>query len=522
MKRKTVSKVLIGLLAFIGLFLITLNFFIEPWLKDKITTAVNEKSDDYRIVIKRIDISVLRPGIELKSISIQSKQTTESEDALNIQVDFIKVKGINVWKLIANKDIAVKALIISKSNINGVLPPASKKEKKATILPLNIKIDRILLDTINVDVRHDSTAQAYAIKKAVINVNDLQFSKDDTLSADVIKNFNLKAETIRMVSADSMYTYNIDTLNFSDTLNKLEIAAFSIAPNYGNYEFTSQYPHEIDRFEASLAKINIHDFHPSDYIASKNIGSSFIEIDKMDLTIFRDKRKAETQNEKTEFQDLIYNYAGDINIDSIGVKQGNVTYIEHAEKAEEPGRISFNDIAAKLYKISNLPKYKTTNDSLSLIATAFLMGKGKVDFNLQVKLYDPRNTFKLTGSVSEMQGSDLNPIVSKNAFVYINSGIINKMDFTFTANSTESNGDMRLLYQDLDVTVKDKKSNDTTGLKEKIISLFANIIIIESNPEKNEAIRIGDIHYKRNPKKSFFNYVSKSIITGVKSTAIED
>lgn len=77
MKRKTVSKILIGLLAFIGLFLITLNFFIEPWLKEKITTAVNGKNDDYFIEIECIDISLLRPGIELKSISMQ---TTEIED----------------------------------------------------------------------------------------------------------------------------------------------------------------------------------------------------------------------------------------------------------------------------------------------------------------------------------------------------------------------------------------------------------------------------------------------------------
>lgn len=73
------------------------------------------------------------------------------------------------------------------------------------------------------------------------------------------------------------------------------------------------------------------------------------------------------------------------------------------------------------------------------------------------------------------------------------------MDFNFVANSKESNGKMTLLYQDLDVRVKNKKTIDTTELISKCISLFAKTKKQESNPIKNDPLRIGEVHFSRNP-----------------------
>jgi hypothetical protein len=91
----------------------------------------------------------------------------------------------------------------------------------------------------------------------------------------------------------------------------------------------------------------------------------------MELNVFRDKRKEFRHIEKPTFQDLIYNYPGTLNIDSIGILSGNIVYSEHAEKAIEKGSVSFNEIDATIYKITNDTIYKTEKAYLELKAMLY-------------------------------------------------------------------------------------------------------------------------------------------------------
>ena len=205
------------------------------------------------------------------------------------------------------------------------------------------------------------------------------------------------------------------------------------------------------RIEAGFSNIYFYDFYAADYFRSGSLISSYIEIGKMDMKVFRDKRKEFRHANKPAFQDMIYNYPGTIQIDSIGLINGNVTYTVHAEEANEPGIISFNEINAKIYKISNDTIYKTKSAYLELKGNALLMGKGKMTILLKGRIFDSQNTFSLDGTLSDMDANELNPILEKNAFVYATSGKIDAMNFSFMANNTKATGIMTMLYHGLDI-----------------------------------------------------------------------
>ncbi|MDO8899259.1 MAG: hypothetical protein Q7V19_16530, partial [Bacteroidales bacterium] len=113
------------------------------------------------------------------------------------------------------------------------------------------------------------------------------------------------------------------------------------------------------------------------------------------------------------------------------------------------------------------------------------------------------------------------PILEKNAFIYATSGKIEAMNFSFTANNTKSSGQMKLLYKGLNVAVKNKMTDDTTAVKERVISVIANMLIMHSNPMPDEEERQGVIVFERNPEKSFFSYCAKSLFSGIKSSVIK-
>jgi hypothetical protein len=146
------------------------------------------------------------------------------------------------------------------------------------------------------------------------------------------------------------------------------------------------------------------------------------------------------------------------------------------------------------------------------------MGKGKITVLLKGRIFDSQNTFSLNGTLSHLEANELNPILEKNAFIYVTSGTIDTMNFSFTANNAKATGKMTILYHGLDIAIKNKQTDDTTAFRERFISFIANRKVLDSNPIPDEDIREGIIDYERDPEKFLFGYCFKSILSGIRSS----
>jgi hypothetical protein len=236
------------------------------------------------------------------------------------------------------------------------------------------------------------------------------------------------------------------------------------------------------------------------------------------MQVFKDKRREFRHTEKPAFQDMITNYPASLSIDSIAVLSGNIVYSEHGEKAIEKGSVSFNEVNARIYNITNDTIYKTEKAYFELNANALLMGKGQLSILLKARIFDNQNTFAINGTLSGMEASELNPILEKSASISITSGKINTMNFGFSANNTKATGNMKLLYEGLKFDMMNKQTGKTTTFKEQLKSLIANIIVIESNPMPGEEARPGIIEYERDPERYIFGYFFRSLLSGIKTT----
>jgi hypothetical protein len=367
-------------------------------------------------------------------------------------------------------------------------------------------------------MKNDSTRQSYSVKEGILEVYDLLVEKQDTLFPGTIKLFDLEAKELVLVSSENMYSYIIRGMSYSATSNTLVIDSLYIHPNYTDYDFTSRHIFQTSRIEAIFTNIYVHDFYNYVYLRSLSLISSYIEIGKMDMKVFRDKRKELSHLNKPAIQDMLYDFPGTVQIDSVGLMNGNVTYTVHAEEANEPGSINFNEINAKIYKITNDTIYKIESAFLELKADALLMGKGTITILLKGRLFDRDNTFSLKGTLSNLDANELNPILEKNAFIYATSGKIDAMNFNYTANDTKATGEMTMLYHGLDITIKNKRTDDTSAFRERFISFIANRRILDSNPITDEKVRLGIIDFERDPERFIFHYWFGSILSGITSS----
>jgi hypothetical protein len=301
-------------------------------------------------------------------------------------------------------------------------------------------------------------------------------------------------------------------------VNTLFIDSLFARPNYTNYDFTSRHAFQTNRIEVALSDIYVYDLDSEDYLRSMSLRSPYIEIGQMDMKVFRDKREEFRHLNKPAFQDILYDFPHTFLIDSIILMKGNVTFTVHAEEANEPGIVSFNEINASLYKLTNDTSYKTEKGFLEIKADALLMGKGKMAVHLKERIFDSNNVFSLEGTLSGLEASELNPILEKSAFFYATSGKIDALSFSFVANNDRATGKMIMLYHGLDIAVKNKQTDDTTALRERFVSYIANRRIPDSNPGQGEDVREGTIDYVRDPERSVLHYCFRSILSGITST----
>jgi hypothetical protein len=517
MKKKIFLIILVGLITLGLLFKFLTPIIFEPWIAKKIDAKLNEGNRNYIVKIAKVNISIFKSGLELNGITINSKQALEGDRDLNTEIESIKFKGINLAKAIFRHDIHIRAVAISNSNIKGEIP-FSGKAMPPIVSPLKIGIGRILFDKLNIDLKNPSTSRSFSVKEGVFKVYDFLVEKQDTLLPGTINLFDLRAKEIVSVPAGNMYSYIVRGINYSATSNSLAIDSLYIQPTYTNYDFTSRYKFQTNRIEANFTSIYVNDFYFDGHEKSLSLISPYIEIGKMNMIIFRDRRKEINHLNKPMLQDMLYGLPGTLRIDSIGLLNGDITYTVHARKANEAGSISFNEINARIFKITNDTIYKTEMAFLEFKADALLMGKGKMNIFLKGRLYDSYNTFSLSGNLSDLEAKELNPILEKSAFFYATTGKIDAMNFNYTANNTKARGELTLLYHRLNITIKNKRTDDTTAFKERFISFIANRRIFNSNPVAGKRVRVGTIDYERDPERYIFHYFFNSILSGITSS----
>ena len=125
--------------------------------------------------------------------------------------------------------------------------------------------------------------------------------------------------------------------------------------------------------------------------------------------------------------------------------------------------------------------------------------------------------FAVSGTLGDCDAKDLNQISVPMARIRIDTGFINGANFNLTGNDYGAKGEFVMRYKNFKIALLKKGEENASGKKRKLLSALANTLIKNDNPQ-NGKLRTFTVEYDRDPAKSFFNLVWKSIFTGMKQT----
>jgi hypothetical protein len=355
-------------------------------------------------------------------------------------------------------------------------------------------------------VRVDSTTIKTPGKTPLFNAEDIVFS----------------APGLKRTNSDSTYTFAFQRFGFSTREKSAYIDSLSITPNYGRTEFPHILGHQADRLEISIPGIVLTGIDFLQFLDSGQIIAKKAVIQNLHFSAYRDKRvRLPLGPTPLMPQQMVNRINFPMEIDTIMLKNGEAVYEEQI--GNEPGRVFFNNmdmLITGFNTIKSRNKKLAVQPALNVHGTTFLMGTAPVEAWFWFPLDHPRDSFNFKANVGVLNMRDLNPIVSKLIPVFINSGEAEKTSIHHIhANTNYSKGFMDVTFSGLSIRMENTGAGTVDQIKNALMTEVVNILIPDQNPREDGRKRTGVIYYERDTSKSFFNFVWKSTLSGLKSSA---
>jgi len=533
-----------GLWIGLGIFLTILlawQFYKYKIANKSIHKAVSEKSKGlYSIRYDSLLIDEVGGALHVKNVEIRPdtavyrqlmEEGTQPSVLLTLTIPQLDITGVKTPKALLNKEIEGGKIRIVDPIIEVELDEISKdstlsnpgKEVYKELLGklLKIKMDSVEVVHANLLVKHRvSGKMAFKGLNVSILLSDLSIdSIADKDSSRILfsRDLELAGDELELPSKNKRYRMQVEKLHFTSRNNSFYLGTFKVIPQLPEEEFAASFPTQKDRYDFTMEGISLLHID-RESLWNKSIEADSLIIHKSAFRIYHDlsfPRDTVSKVGKYPQQQLMH-IPFPLLIRKVIFEQSFIEYKEKNPKSGEAGKLQFYDAQAAIDNVTNRKSAISRNNRCSLLFSAKFLDKAPVHARLVMLLRDPHGRFTITGGLGHISVLSLNPLTMPMGLARMEKGEIHSMNFDIKGDDSSGMGKVTVVYDDLKVALLKKDKEEDKYDKKGLTSLFSNIFIKNSNPGKNEKIRVADVQYERALNRSFFSLIWKSIFTGVK------
>lgn len=520
-KSLIVSATVLLVIICIGIFL-TIKF-ANPWVRSKIAEQLKKlEQGNGQVTYDDLDVDMLSGDLDLKNFAIDRQQAGQQ---YRLSFGGLHVHGLGVLAYIFNGQIRFKNVRIEKPAITfNILQQTDTLHNKAQD---SLQLPDIIFKTLKLsDGTFTIKQNGSLVLTGKFNIKGSDFNMDPKkklrykyFDTDAL---HLTFSDLRFLFPDSLYQLNIKSIALNPQKGRARIDSVHLKSRYDKYKLAHVAGHEKDWVDINLPTVVIQGLDLAQIINENLYHAESIAINGFDALIFRDKRlpfpdKPDTKLPHEVMSELNFKMA----LDTVRLQRGNIRYQEFVARHSEPGQVSFEKLYATGYNITNVDSLmKKVNYTAHLDARSMVMGKALLKAAFTFPLTAGAQPYTVSGNMKNANLTVFNPMITQVDFFKIEKGHMKNLTFNFHYNTENADGKMEFRYEGLKISTLDKETKESDGLGEEIKSLIANAVVVKnSNQSKSgNPLRIGEIHFARNKKKSIFNYWWKSLLTGFRSS----
>lgn len=473
----------------------------------------------------------LRPDTTLYDSLLKVRKAPQ--DLFDVEIEQFSIDDISPVDFLTAKEINLEKIFLKHPAIRVVhrnLPSDTVKDDSKTVYQrLQNKVSKIKVDTIRVE--DASFTYDNRSKKKSSNIEHVNFLAADFLLAEETqndssrflfsKNCSIRIHDYSLETPDKLYKFSFDDLIIETSKRYMVLQKLKFEPTLAAAAFYKKVGHQQDRFFLSVDQVGLSDIAWWSMLGNESLEVPHITLDRLALEIFNDKsQKPDTRSKLGKYpHQMLMKIAFGLKIDTIRIRDMRFSYKEKNPKTASVGSLYFTDVSGSILN--------ATNDSATILQKPIMRVDLKADFMRESPLQarfsfnlarQRPGDFEVALKLGKLSAKSINMLSIPLGSLKVDDINMKSLEATVKGNNTSAKGTVRFEYSDLKVAAL--KNDGDTLKKRKFLSFLANAFIIKSeNPLKGKEIRVVYPTLTRDPQKSYFNLVWKTIFTGLKMTA---
>ncbi len=523
---------IIGGLSVILMFFLIFLFILRPIVIHTAESMVFEQSQGaYSLSISNSKISLDQIGIRLEGISLSANSDyfTNHPRATFSEINIAEIElGLGkIVELISSKRVVIERLEIINPSIRYFLRGGENPELEGrSVIPSD-----------------SSIIEGIAIRELSIRNGqfDLYRIWKDTIKVAHSNNFNLQLGGLRIAQAipgliahDAMlfdlketYAFDYDrflkfefqSLNINTKKNVLSAHHIHVNPTVDRERYAAMLQTPTDAPEVYCKHLEVSDISFSDLMISRDLIARRIAMDSVDILLYRSASQREYEGQSYPLpNEWLQSFKYRVAVDSLEMEHVNMLVQEEALGSSSLSLLRLSKGSLIATNITNDTSITSENPKLFATVKATISGSGSLLVKGELSLTHPKHAFNVKGDVRNLDLRRLNSFFGPLAGVRFDRGLLKRYEFRIDGDNSYARGKSRLNADNISIQV-----STFQGTKTDRERLLRKLAIVSENPNRgqralfNPDVRKGRISYKRNPQKTFVNYIFQSSLTGMLS-----
>ncbi len=519
MRNRIWIKILIGISALI-IIVIAGNIILKSVVEKKIRTSLQQFQPYIQAGFLQAHVNLFAASIQLDSLYILYNPELKQQHKHEFYFSAVSISAIHFFKLITAKRMSAGSLQLKNANIiiDGYLLEKKDTLPQGIFKQVNMPFKNISFSSVelnDVDIFEKNNEKKEAICNGSILLNDLQIPGiDSTFSKDSIRFSNVRCDMNDVHYAlPGYYAVHLKRIHLDSKDSVMQVDSLKLLPLLGKFELGEKLGRQADHVNASVNKIEVSGLHVKELIQRKFVATE-INIKNATAYVFRDRRLPRSKDKQPMPLDYLKQIPFDLRVLRFNLKDATITSEEFPKEGAHSGYIKLEHFSVTMSPFINHP-----NKGLAFITSnvqASIMGAGNIQATINLSMLNGSSQIK--GAIDNLNLPAMNPSAENLGKFHIQSGVLNRLDFQFTATNTKATGEIVGEYHNL---VIDRLKYTAHGLeKAKLPSFLLHHIIIPKDKDASLDIkkRTGKIDYDRDPTRLVTFYYLKALLDGIRDS----
>ena len=503
----------------------------------------NTPVEHYRVEVERVEWGLLDQSLQLHEISVSPGLPTTVQPQIwktalprrvQASVSTVRLEGIHLWPLVRHQRLILDAVRlhdpwvrVEGSEGQTTAPRDSWASPRAgsalSLGPLrSVTIHRFGLDGGTFVAKRGRGQPRDSLWGVSLRLDSLSTDAlaDRSPARVLATRFSQGAiGGYRRTLPERLYNFRIGPSRVSKPDSTLSVTRIRFTPTVSDPVFMRRYEHRVNRVRMVARRILAEGVRVDRLVRDSTVHADRARIDSMHLSVYRDNHLPPEPRDPPPPMphEAARAFENVFRIDTLRIRDSGIRYVKRAEEAQHAGGISFENLWASLYNVTNSPQRMTPSRPAVAVLRTDVNGAGRLQATFRVPLRARSLSLSFEGRLGPMDATALNETFVHLGGVRIESGQVDSLWFQADVEQGLASGSLRSVYRNLEIETLDKATGDR-GLKNRLKTLVVSgLALRSSNLPSDEPFHVGQIRHRHEEGNTFFKFLWLSLRSGMYS-----